>query len=110
MRGIGHLRNAKARLAHANGDAREHLQTAAREFWRAAFDRAEWPLRVQADAEAIQNRLLSNGVIRETIDQMSDHEVQQTMKELLSFCTEAERAAERTQGVKAVHVPDSEPA
>lgn len=94
MKGIDRLRNARDLLARRHGGGtpnRRDIEAAAQEFWAAMFHYDTWSDELQDRADRIKRRLFSDGIISETVLNMSETQLEQTANELLEFIDAAEQ-------------------
>jgi hypothetical protein len=90
MGGRERLAQAREHLLNLNGDARERLLLAAREFEGAAAESySEWPLEVRAKADLVRSALFRDGVPEHTIGKLDNGQVTTLVESLQRFCDEA---------------------
>lgn len=77
-------------ILEGDGAIKERLFAAASLFWSATFEVGSWPTPCQARLEELLARLLENGPIRQTVNQMSETTAQETAMLLLRFVRESE--------------------
>ena len=90
MGGLQRLSQAREHLLNVNGNARERLLLAAREFEGAAAENyPAWPLPLRTNADLVRTVLFRDGVPEHTIAQLDDGEVLALVASLQRFCDEA---------------------
>jgi hypothetical protein len=89
LEGINYLQRAEASLRR-EGLTREALLEAGHAFWSAMFYLEQWPDDLHPPAVRLQERLLADGRIRDTVERMEKHAVRDVCEELLAFVAAAE--------------------
>lgn len=78
------LRRLRAALdSHAPPRAR--LYQGADAFWAAMFHEPDWPTPLREHGERVVGRLFAHGVMRVTIDRLSDAQVEEILRDLDLF-------------------------
>lgn len=90
MIGTRHLCSARRELLEGDGDERDRLRIAAREFARALVDYPNWPARSQAVADRLRAKLLAGGGPDAAVRRMDEETLREVSDELWRFCEIAE--------------------
>lgn len=90
VRGLDHLREARAALHEEDGCFRERLARAAQRFWSAFIHADSWPEALRLRAESLSERICRDGRIDESIGRMGDRTAGEVSREMLGICDDAE--------------------
>lgn len=92
VRGIEHLREARAALHGAEGDVRDRLQAAVRGFRAAVLHAGAWPAGLREKAEAVTARLFRepNGKPEDAVRRVGDKTAGEISLDILGICDDAE--------------------
>lgn len=90
MNGKNHLCNARIGLLEGDGDERERLAEAVRDFNAALAEYPSWPVGLQVRADVLRARLPSVPRSREAVALKDDGTIRELSNELWRFCEVAE--------------------
>ncbi len=93
VRGIEHLREARAALHRETGAPKDRLKAAASSFRAALFHVESWPDALRSAAEALTAKLARYGIGRheEAVRRMGDRTAGEISHQMLQLCDDADR-------------------
>ena len=93
VRGIEHLREARAALRERGGDVRERLRIAASGLRAAVFHAESWPEALRIAAEALSSKIFRKDDAKpgEAVGRMGPKTAAEICHEILQLCDDADR-------------------